>query len=117
MPAPSKAEFKAALLAAATNLAIRTDNTKPRQPGVNQAFLKAIMVEGTPTSVPGEVPDAVNDLFDVMAEALNLVWIRWQASQTVFIQPTVLTTLPGTVIATTPTPIPVTGVSGPGSLL
>ena len=76
MPAPTKAFIKLYLT---TALLTGTDPLGNAVSGQRKAFLK--VVDGV--TVPGELPEAVDDLVDGLAEGIANAWFTWQATQPV----------------------------------
>lgn len=73
-----------------------TDPLGNKVPGQRQALLKVVDKK----TVAGELPDAVDDLVDGIAEGLSQYLRDWQAQQTVFVPG--ITSGPSSTIGTLP---------------
>jgi hypothetical protein len=81
MPAPiAQRDIKPLLI---KHLLKGTNPLVARVPGQRQAFVKTVMVNGKMTTIPGALPEAMEDMVEAMSDALAEIWTNWQAAQTV----------------------------------
>lgn len=78
MPAPTKESIKEKLRLALIN---GTNPLESRVEGQRQAFLKVDETGSTPVTIPGVLPNTIDDLIDAMAEGIHNQWVEWQAAQ------------------------------------